>query len=85
MALDDFMEPEVAVAAAVTALISSSQLRTAVRRGAIFGLAGLLKASSAMSTGAGSLFQDVQRGGADELQDITSRSPAPEARTEPPQ
>ena len=44
MALEDFMEPEVGVAVAVTAPVASPQVRNVLRRGAVYGLAGLLMA-----------------------------------------
>jgi hypothetical protein len=44
MALDDFMEPEVAVAVAVTAAVASPTARNVIRRGLVYGLASLLVA-----------------------------------------
>jgi hypothetical protein len=44
MALDDYLEPEVAIAVAVTAAVASPPVRKAVRRGLVYGLAGLLMA-----------------------------------------
>jgi hypothetical protein len=40
--LDDFIEPEVGVAVAVTAALVSPPVRRVVRKGAVYGLAGLL-------------------------------------------
>jgi hypothetical protein len=48
MALEDFVEPEVAIAVAVTAALSSERARHAMRRGAVYGLAGILKAGDAV-------------------------------------
>jgi hypothetical protein len=42
MALDDFLEPEVAVAVGVTAAVMSPGVRKVLRRGAVYGLAGAL-------------------------------------------
>ncbi len=46
MELDDFVEPEVGVAVAVTAavatVVASPKVRHAARQGAVYGLAGLL-------------------------------------------
>ena len=42
MALEEFMEPEVAIAVAVTAAVASPPVRKAIRKGAVYGLAGLL-------------------------------------------
>ena len=58
MALEDFMEPEVGVAVALTAAVASPQVRSVLRRGAVYGLAGLLIAGDAVST----LAQGVKRG-----------------------
>ena len=58
MALEDFIEPEVGVAVALTALVASPKVRSVLRRGAVYGLAGLLTAGDAAS----SLVQGVKRG-----------------------
>ena len=58
MALEDFMEPEVGVAVALTAAVASPQVRSVLRRGAVYGLAGILMAGDAVS----SLAQGVKRG-----------------------
>ena len=58
MALEDFMEPEVGVAVALTAAVASPQVRGVLRRGAVYGLAGILMAGDAVS----SLAQGVKRG-----------------------
>jgi hypothetical protein len=42
MALDDYLEPEVMIAVAVTAAVASPPVRKVVRKGAVYGLAGLL-------------------------------------------
>jgi hypothetical protein len=42
MALDDYLEPEVAIAVVVTAAVASPPVRKALRKGAVYGLAGLL-------------------------------------------
>jgi hypothetical protein len=44
MAVDDFMEPEVAIAIAVTAAVASPPVRKVLRRGLVYGLAGILTA-----------------------------------------
>ncbi len=58
MALEDYMEPEVGVAVALTAAIASPGVRNVLRRGAVYGLAGILMAGDAAST----LAQGVKRG-----------------------
>lgn len=48
MEFEDFLEPEVGIAAAVVAVIASPQARKIVRRGAVYGLAGVLMAGDVM-------------------------------------
>lgn len=50
MAVEDFLEPEVAAAAAVTAVIASPKVRQVLRRGAVLGLAGILAAGDAIAS-----------------------------------
>ncbi len=52
MALDDYLEPEVAVAVAVTAAVASPPVRKAMRRGLVYGLAGLLTLGDKLAAGA---------------------------------
>ena len=49
MALEDFLESEVAIAVAATAALSSSRVRRVLRRGAVYGLAGVLLAGDAIA------------------------------------
>ncbi len=58
MALEDFIEPEVGIAVAVTAAVASPGVRKILRKGAVYGLAGILMAGDAVST----LAQGVKRG-----------------------
>lgn len=60
MALDDYFEPEVAVTAVVTAALFSPRARKLIRRGAVYGMAGLLRAGDAVTAFAGSVKQGVQ-------------------------
>ena len=48
MALDDFLESEVAIAAGLTAAAMSPGVRRVVRRGAVLGLAGIMTAGDAV-------------------------------------
>ena len=50
MALDDFMESEVAIAVAATATVLSPRTRRVLRSGAVYGLAGALIAGDAVSS-----------------------------------
>ena len=49
MGAKDFVDSEVAVAVAVTAAIFSPQARGVLRRGLVYGVAGVLKAGDALS------------------------------------
>ena len=74
MALEDYMEPEVGVAVALTAAVASPQVRGVLRRGAVYGLAGLLLAGDAIS----SLAQGVRRGVQTAPTPEVSETPTPE-------
>ncbi len=64
MALDDFLEPEVAVAVAVTAAMASPPVRKVLRRGVVYGLAGLLMAGDRISAAAREIAQNAQQAAA---------------------
>ena len=64
MALEDYMEPEVAVTAVVTAAIFSPRARRVIRRGLVYGMAGALIAGDAIASFARSVGQGVQEAGA---------------------
>lgn len=64
MALDDFMEPEVAVTAAVAAAVFSPKVRNVIRRGLVYGMAGVLIAGDAVTSFARSVGKGVQEAGA---------------------
>ncbi|MBV9125289.1 MAG: hypothetical protein JO112_18180 [Planctomycetes bacterium] len=80
MALDDLVEPEVGVAmavtAAVTAAVASEPVRKAMRRGAVYGLAGLLIAGDKIAALARGVAQSAQQAAA-------GTSAAPEANRSP--
>lgn len=63
MALDDYLEPEVAVTAVVAAALFSPRGRQILRKGAVYGLAGVLVAGDALSTAGRNLGQGLQRVG----------------------
>jgi hypothetical protein len=64
MALEDFMEPEVAITAAVTAAVFSPGARKIIRRGLVYGIAGVLIAGDAIASVARNVGQGVQQAGA---------------------
>jgi hypothetical protein len=62
---EDLVAPEVAAAVAVTAVVASPQVRSLLRRGAVYGLAGVLLAGDglvALSKGVGRGAQSVAGG-----------------------
>ena len=60
MALEDYMEPEIAVTAAVTAAVFSPRGRRVIRRGAVYGLAGVLTAGDAIASFSRSMRHGIQ-------------------------
>ena len=63
MALEDFTDPEVAIVAAVAAAVFSPRVRGWLRRGAVYGMAGVLVAGDAISSVARGVGQSVQQAG----------------------
>jgi hypothetical protein len=61
---EDFLEPEVAVTAAVTAAIFSPTIRRWIRRGLVYATAGVLIAGDALTSAARTAGQGVQQAGA---------------------
>jgi hypothetical protein len=61
---EDFLEPEVAVTAAVTAAIFSPTVRRWIRRALVYGTAGVLIAGDAVTSFARNVGQGVQQAGA---------------------
>jgi hypothetical protein len=60
MALDDFLESEVAIAAGLTAAALSPRARQLVRRGAVLGLAGVMTAADAVVGAARGAMDEAQ-------------------------
>jgi cell division septation protein DedD len=58
--LEDFIEPEVGVAVAVTAAVASPKVRQTLRKGAVYGLAGLLIARDRVASWATRVSQQVR-------------------------
>ncbi len=61
MALDDYLEPEVVIAAAVTAAVASPTVRKWLRKGAVYGLAGLMTLSDRVKGAAKNLAHNAQQ------------------------
>jgi hypothetical protein len=79
MALDDYLEPEVAIAVAVTAAVASPPVRKVLRRGLVYGLAGLLVAGDKVTSAAREIAKSAQQTAA-----TTSNRPQETEQTTPP-
>jgi hypothetical protein len=76
MAVGDFMESEVGIAVATTAVVLSPRVRGLARRGLVLGLAGMMKAADAVGGAARSVGQEAQsQAGADGAPDARADSP----------
>ena len=64
MAVDDYTTPEVAIAVAATAAVFSPPVRKVLRRGAVYGLTGLLIARDAATSLARGVGSGVQQAAA---------------------
>jgi hypothetical protein len=60
MGLDDYMEPEVLIAVAVTAAVASPPVRKVLRKGLVYGLAGLLKVGDTVAASARTVVQQAR-------------------------
>jgi hypothetical protein len=78
MALDDFLDSEVAVAVAATAVALSPRARKLVRRGAVYGVAGALKATDVVTAAARGVASGVSSQG-DRATTTDGRGEAPAA------
>jgi len=89
VALEDYLESEVVVAVAATAAVLSPRVRGVLRRGAVYGLAGVLRAGDAISSAAPAVSQGAQQAAASAastVQDVAGQAKAtaegaPDART----
>ncbi len=61
MALDDFVNPEVGIAVAATALVTSPAARGVMRRGLVYGLAGVMRLGDAVSSTARGMADNAQQ------------------------
>ena len=60
MAFDDYLEPEVMIAVAVTAAVAAPPVRRALRKGLVYGLAGLLTIGDKVAGTARNLAESAQ-------------------------
>jgi len=63
MEFEDFAEPEIAVTAAVAAAIFSPRARQVMRKGLVYGMAGMLAAGDIVTSFTRSVGQGVQQAG----------------------
>lgn len=68
MAIEDYLEPEIAVTAAVTAAVLSPRGRKVIRRGAVYGLAGVLVAGDAIASFSRNVKHGIQEAGTAAIQ-----------------
>ncbi|HEX7737494.1 MAG TPA: hypothetical protein VF458_21780 [Ktedonobacteraceae bacterium] len=61
MEIEDFAEPEIALTAALTAAICSPRVRGIMRKGLVYGIAGVLAAGEVVTSLAKSVGQGVQQ------------------------
>ena len=64
MDLEDYLEPEVAIAVAVTAAVASPPVRKALRKAAVYGLAGVLTAGDRLAAIGHGIAESAQQRGA---------------------
>ncbi len=79
MALDDYLESEVVVAVAATAAVLSPRVRKVLRRGAVYGIAGVLRAGDVISSTAPAVSQGAQQAAASAastVQDVAGQARA---------
>jgi hypothetical protein len=66
MKFENFIEPEIAVTAAVAAAITSPRARKIMRKGLVYGMAGMLAAGDVLVSFGRSVGQGMQRAGEEE-------------------
>ena len=80
MDFDDYLQPEIAVTAAVTAVVFSPRARKFLRRGVVYGLAGALMAGDAITSFSRSIGRGVQEAGATLQSQAEQRPTSPEGQ-----
>ncbi|GER91168.1 hypothetical protein KDW_53300 [Dictyobacter vulcani] len=64
MEFEDYLEPEIAVTAAIAAAIFSPRARKVIRKGLVYGTAGVLIAKDKLTSFTSSVSQGFQQSGA---------------------
>ena len=80
MEIEDFAEPEIAVTAVLTAALFSPRARKVMRKGLVYGMAGVLAAGDVVTSFAKSVGQGVQQAGEAAVQE--ARKTVEQAREE---
>ena len=74
MALEDFVDPEVGIAVAATALATSPKVRGLVRQGLVYGLAGVRRLGDSVSASARGMAQSAQQAASSTVQDASAQA-----------
>lgn len=80
MDLEDYLEPEIAVTAVVTAALFSPRGRQILRRGAVYSIAGVMIAGDAIASFARSIGQGFKQMGAAAPEGTASPEGAPQGQ-----
>jgi nucleoside phosphorylase len=83
MEIEDFAEPEIAVTAAITAALFSPRARKVMRKGLVYGMAGVLAAGDIVTSFAKSVGQGVQQAGEVAVQEARKTVEQASEKTEP--
>jgi hypothetical protein len=76
MALDDYLEPEVMIAVAVTAAVAAPPVRRVLRKGLVYGLAGLLTVGDKVAGAARGIAESAQHMAGGQHAEGTAGQPA---------
>jgi hypothetical protein len=80
MELEDYLEPEIAVTAAVTAAVFSPRGRQFLRRSAVYGIAGVLVAGDAIASFARNVGPGFRQMGASAAEEPASPQGTPQGQ-----
>jgi hypothetical protein len=80
MELEDYLEPEIAVTAAVTAALFSPRGRQILRQGAVYSIAGVMTAGDAIASFARSIGQGFRQMGTAAPEGVAPAEGAPQGQ-----
>jgi hypothetical protein len=83
MSLDDLLEPEVVIAVGITAAIMSPPVRKVMRKGAVYGLAGMLMLGDKVAAMAKGVSQGAQNLAASAKETVQEGAARAERQTAP--